>query len=503
MLTQVVNITERDDIIMPAVDLVNVRALVNDLVDFEKCGRMSFDDVANLSALLPDAAANLGIESHLTYDSSKENYHLAHEALSKGLKATLLAIITAAIAIILRFFKYRRSKDYKNGGANNEKKGSMSSAEAYRKELMKTSPVLEKQVEEFRAHMDYYNTDVGLDGMDGEVYPELISLTSSLSLMIGKFTKNPVPSFERSRDKARVGELLNDYAQLLAPGSIRYQWVQPYNFFFMTDKELNPHLRFIEDLFHFIRVNNSFANAIPELTSELMQMRFQPARRRDFQGPGTEVYIAKINHVIENVFAPAEMSKAVGITPVMGDNYQTFIIMAERFKDHLNKLFGTDLYNETHSDDEFKQARMREYYEFLTTDIHNDVGRAWNSVLIMVDQCAELLQVAEDVMVEGRKTNFLAEAKAATEELKSRYDNDMKWSDEQSKNYTSQQIENLAEMKNIGVFLTTLTRFIADFSRVVDYMTRWDDRLENLEQDMMKLCRVLIDVNKVLRKIKE
>lgn len=503
MLTQITNVIEKNDVIMPEVDLVNVRSLVDNLTQFEKAGQMSFDDVANLSALLPDAARSLGIESYLTYESSTENYKLAHEAISKGMKATLAAVIGAAIAIILRFFKYRRSKDYKDGGANNETKGSASSAEAHRKEIMKTAPVLEKQVEEFRTHMDFIASESGLDTMDGDVYPELVPLTASLSLAVTRFTNNPVPSFERGRDKARLGELLNAYSQLLGPGSISYHWVSPFNFFFMTDRESYPHQHFLESLFHFIKVNKSFATTIPDLTLQLSEMRFQPNRHRDFQGPGAEVYIQKINSIIENNFAPSEMATAVGITPIPQDNYQTFILIAEAFKDHVSKLFGTNLYSDTHGDEEFKRKRMREYYEFLTTDTRNEVAGTWTTILGMVDQCAELLTVAEDTMVAGKRVNFLAEAKEMTERLKARYDDEMRWTAEQSKHYSEQQIENLGEMKRIGVFLTTLVRFVADFSRVVDYMTRWDDKLNNLESDMQGLCKLLIEVNTSLRKIKE
>lgn len=503
MLTQVSSVVDSDAIIMPDVDLVRVRSLIDGLTGFEQAGQMSFDDVAKLSSLLPETTANLGIESMLSYESSPENLKLAHEALSKGVKATLAAVLAAAVAIIVRFFKYRKSSDYQKGGADGSTKGTASSAEAYRKEIMKTSPVLEKQVEEFRAHMEYFSIDVGLDAMDGDVYPELIGYTSSLSSLVKRFTNKPVPVFERSRDKARMGELLNDYAQLLAPGQIRYQWTEPYNFFFMTAHELHPHTQFLENLFHFIRVNNSFGTTIPELTSQLALIRFQPNRVTDHEGPNAEVYVERIRHIIENNFAPAEMAEAVGISPSMGDNFSTFLNIADRFKEHIAKLFGNDIYNETAGDDEFRQKRMREYYEFLTTDTRNVVGETWTAVTIMVDQCAELLKVAEDVMIGGRKTNFMAEAKAATEALKSRYDREMRWTTETSKHYTSQQVDNFAEMKKVGVFITTLTRFVADFTRIVDYMTRWDDRLDKLESDMVQLCKQLIEVNKILRKVKE
>lgn len=504
MMTQMSSVIEyHDDVLMPDVNLNDVQALMTKLINYDGVSEMSFDDVAHLSSLLPGVAGGLGIESLLTYESSHENFQLAHEALSKGMKATLVAVIAAAIAIILKFFKFRKSKDYQKGGAGDNKKGSLSSAEAYRKELMKTAPVLEKQVEEFRVQMEYYKHDAGLQHLDGEIYPELLGLTSTLCNAVRKFTKNPVPQFERSRDKVRMGELLSAYADLLAPGSIQYQWVQPYNFFFMSDSQLLPHMRFMEELFHFIRVNKSFENTIPDLTTELSYMRYQPARSRDETGPGAIVYITKINHVIENNFAATDMAKAVGITPVQGDNYQTFIILAERFKDHIAALFGTNIYDAGHGEDKYLQTRMQEYYDFLVNSDRNAAGTAYTDILIMADQCAELLTVATDVMVDGKRTNFLSEAKAATESLRAHYKRDMEYTTEQSKTYTSQQVENLGELKNIGVFITTLTRFVADFSRVVDYVTRWDDKLDSLESEMTKLCRILIDVNKILRKIKE
>jgi hypothetical protein len=248
MLTQVSAITEYSDVIMPEVDLVNVRKLVDNLVNCEKAGQMSFDDVANLSALLPDASRSLGIESQLTYDGSVENLKLAHEALSRGMKITLVAVITAAIALILRFFKIKRMKDFKNGGPDNTERGTMSAALAYRKEFTKTAPVMNKQIDEFRAHMQYYANDVGLETLDGDVYPGLLSLVNSVKNYTEHFTMRMIPEFDRQRDKGRMGEMLNIYADLLAPGNIGWKNIAPYNYFFMTDKDIYPHTRFLEDM---------------------------------------------------------------------------------------------------------------------------------------------------------------------------------------------------------------------------------------------------------------
>lgn len=503
MLTQVTNIIEKDDIVMPEVDLVKVRALVDNLTNFEKVGQMSFDDIANLSSLLPDASRSLGIESNLTYESSEKNLILAHEALSNGMKATLVAVITAAIALLLKFFKFRRNKNFTNGGPNDTPRASVSAAEAYRAELMKTSPVLNKQIDEFRAHMDYIVADVGLETIDGDLYPELLGLVNSVKTYTKKFTKMNVPDFERQRDKARLGEILNTYALALGPGNLQYRWISPYNYFFMTERELYPHLRFIEDMFRFIKTNHSFETTIPDLTKELGTMRFQPTRQADFEmGEASEV-IKNIFSIIENNFAPKELAKAVGLQVTSKSNYDTFLLVSETFQNHVRTLFGTDMYGDSKSDSEFKEKRMQAYYDFLTTDTRNPVGEVWLRVQEMVEQCNDLLIVAEGVMLKGGKVDFLSESKRLTEQLKLKFDNDMWGSENKSRKLDSQQVQNLADLKEIGVFITSLVRFVAEFSRVVEYTTRLEEKLDDLESNMTSFCKILIEVNTILRKVKE
>lgn len=503
MLTQVSTVIENDDILMPEVDLVKVRALVNNLVNYEKVGQMSFDDVANLSALLPDATNSLGIESHLTYESSETNLTLAHEALSTGMKATLAAVITAAIALLLRFFKYRRNKNFTSGGPDGTKRASMSAAEAYRKEMMKTAPVLNKQIDEFRAHMDYFASDAGLATLDGDLYPEMLSLVGSIKNYTKQFSRLNIPDFERQRDKGRLGEILNSYALALGPGNLQYRWIKPYNYFFMTERETYPHLRFIEDLFRFIKANRSFETTIPDLTKELGSMRFQPTRHADFEAGDAPEVIKNIFSIIENNFAPKEMAKAVGLQVTSKSNYDTFLTISQTFQEHVKVLFGTELYGDSNSDVDHKQKSMQAYYDFLTSDTRNHVGDTWLSIQEMVAQCNDLLEVAEGVMLKGGKVDFLSEAKRLTEQLKNKYDNDMWGSDKKSAKFDPQQVQNYADLKEIGVFITALVRFVAEFSRIVEYTTRFEEKLDDLESNMTSFCKVLIQANTILRKIKE
>lgn len=503
MLTQVSSIISKDDILMPEVNLVKVRALVDNLTNFEKVGQMSFDDVANLSALLPADTTSLGIESHLTYDSSNMNLILAHEALSNGMKATLAAVITAAIALLIKFFKYRRNKNFTSGGPNGTKRATVSAAEAYRKELMKTSPVLNKQIEEFRAHMDYLSSDLDLATLDGDLYPELLGLVGSIKSHTKQFTRLNIPDFERQRDKSRLGEILNSYAQALGPGNLQYRWISPYNYFFMTERETYPHLRFIEDLFRFIKTNRSFETTIPDLTRELGSMRFQPTRHADFEMGGATEVIKNIFSIIENNFAPKEMAKAVGLQVTSKSNYDTFLTINEVFQSHVKALFGTELYGDSHGDMELKRKSMEAYYDFLTTDTRNPVGDTWLSIQEMVAQCNDLLEVAEGVMLKNGKVDFLSEAKRLTEQLKTKYDNDMWGADKKAGKFDPNEVQNYADLKEIGVFITALVRFVAEFSRIVEYTTRLEEKLDDLESNMVNFCKVLIQVNTILRKIKE
>lgn len=500
MLTQVSTVIENDDVLMPEVDLARVRKLVENLVGFEESGQMSFDDIAQLSALLPDASKSLGIESLLTYENSTENFHLAHEALGTGVKATLAAVIGAAIALLLRFFKLRRDRDYVAGGPDKTVRGSVNAAVAYRKEFLKTTPVLNKQVEEFRAQLSGLASQGALNAIDGTVYPELLSLTSVLYNNVRNFTVVPVPGFERNRDKSRLGEILFAYSEALAPGKISYKWAAPFNFFFMTDQEMYKHTRFMEELFRYAKTNKIFETTIPELTIALSGVRYQVKRVQDFEGPDTEGQLNRIYDIIENSFSPNEMASATG-TPLGQNNIETFLNIVEEFKEHIAALFGTNLYTEKSGDTVFKNNRMREYYEFLTTETDNEVGGIWSSIRAMNDQCADLLKIVESVTVSGGRSSFFAEAKQMTERLQQKFEREIFMPNDPNTPYNKRDLEHHKELKYVGVFITGLVRFMADFARVVEYNTRFDDQLDGMETGMTNLCKVLLNINGVLRKI--
>ncbi len=503
MLTQVHHIVEKDDIVMPEVDLQNVRLLIDRLIDYDKVGQMSFDDFANLQALLPDACTMDGIESSLSYDPSRGNYVIAQEALSTGMKVTLATVIAAAIAVILRFFRFSKSKNYKSGGPEGTERGSSKAALAFKKEISNVAPVFDTQIETFCHLIETYSNDGTLNTIDGDLYPELLSLMGSMYNYTKNFTSVPLPAFERSRDKGRIGEILGSYGDALSLGKLQYQWIQPYNYFFMTDKDLYPHLRFLEELFRYIKTNRSFETTIPDITIAIGQMRFQPARQKDFQAPGAEESIAEIFRIIENDFAPKEMARAVGVQVTAKSNFDAFLTVLEELQAHVKVLFGTDLYENGPGDDKFKQERMRAYYDFLTKDASNPVAETWTAITILVDQCSDLLKIAEGVMTKGGRVDFLSEAKNLTEELKRRYDNDMYGSQRDSKGFTEQQIQNLADLKDVGVFVTGLVRFVAEFTRIVEYTTRFEDKLNDLNTRMTNFTKVLIQVNAILKKVKE
>lgn len=508
MLTQVHVVTEYDNIVMPEVDLSNVRKLVNQLVDFDKVGQMSFDDVAHLQALLPDACGGQGIEVNLSYGPSTENYKIAHEALTTGMKATLVTVITAAIAVILRFFKLRKvgAKGGGPGTGSKEKKaekGTKAYGLACKEEISKTYPVFETQLEEFRYLVDEFRTDGTLQTLDGDIYPELLSLMGSLYSHTKFFTNMPIPAFERSRDKHRIGEMLNSYAEALVIGHLQYQWIQPFNYFFMTDRELFKPTKFLEEMFRFLKRNRSFETTIPDLTAAIGRMRFQPSRERDFQSPGARESIDEIFRIIENDWAPKELAKALGLQVTARSNFDTFIEILEAFQTNVKILFGTDLYENGPGDDKFKQEQMQAYYDFLTKDTRNPVATTWNTIAGLVDQCYDLLNIAEGVMTKGGKVDFLAEAKNVTMTLKRQYDNDMHSNSRDFKNFDEEEIQNLADLKDVGVFITALVRFVAEFTRIVEYTTRFDDKLDDLETKMTNFTKVLIQVNQQLKKVKE
>lgn len=514
MLTQVTSVIEKNDIIMPEVDLANVHRLVTRLIDFEKAGQMSFDDIANLQALLPDAAGGYGFETGLVLESTSGNFVLGHEALSSGMKATLLAVLTAAIAVILRFFRSRkvgatggrRTSGSSDGhGATDKKaeKGTKAFGLACKQEIAKTSPVFDTQIEEFQNLINEYRSSGMLQTLDGDVHPELLSLMGSLYKYTKNFTNMPIPEFERSRDKARIGEILNTYAEALSLGRLQYQWIQPFNYFFMTDRDLYPHLRFLEEMFRFLKRNRSFETTIPDITIAISHMRFQPTREKDFQAPGAREGIDEIFRIIENDWAPKDMAKAVGLQVSARSNFDTFIEILEKLQEHTKAIFGTDLYESGPGDDKFKQSRMQAYYDFLTKDMNNPVAETWNAIGELVDQCYDLLKIAEGVMTKGGKVDFLTEAKYVTSELKSQYDRDMTYGRKDFKNFSEEEIQNLADLKDIGVFVTALVRFVAEFTRIVEYTTRFDEKLEDLEAKMTNFTKVLIQVNQVLKKVQE
>lgn len=507
MLTQVHNITEKNDIVMPEVDLSNVRKLVDRLVDFERAGQMSFDDVANLQALLPDACGGQGIEMSLTLEPSTENFKIAHEALTSGMKVTLFTVITAAIGVLLRFFRMRKVSAKGGGGGTSDRKGAEKGTTAYvvavQKDISKTAPVFDTQIEEFQHLIDEFRADGTIQTLDGDVYPEFLSLMGSLYNYTKHFTNMPVPAFERSRDKHRIGEFLNAYAEALSLGKLQYQWIQPYNYFFMTDRDLYPHQRFLEEMFRFLKHNRSFETTIPDITLAIGAMRFQPTREKDFQAPGAREGIDEIFRIIENDWAPKDLAKAVGIQATARSNFDTFIEVLEAFQGHVKVLFGTELYEEGAGKDEFKQKRMQAYYDFLTKDTRNPVAETANAIGILVDQCYDLLKIAEGVMTKGGRVDFLSEAKNLTELLKQKYDKDMYGSRQDVKNFSEDEIQNLADLKDIGVFVTALVRFVAEFTRIVEYTTRFDEKLDDLDTKMTNFTKVLIQVNQLLKKVKE
>lgn len=506
MITQVSVIVEKDDIVMPDVNLSNVRALVDNLINYNGVGEMNFDEVANLSALLPAAARSLGIENQLTYESSNLNFKLAHEALSNNMKATLAAVLAAAIAIILKFFKMRKSSSYKKSGPDNTEPGTMSAAEAYRREFTKTSPLMEKQLDEFRAHMSYYANDIGLNALDGDIYPGLSAILPSLVSLTRQFTYQNVPEYQRSRDKMRMGEIYNNCAQALAPGKVVSRNFVPQNFLFRTDEENYKDTRFFDELFRFLRVNKTIQVTIPELTRELMGLRYQPTRVKDGDLPESVKVVEMIYNVIDNSFSPAEMARAVGINDIdRSDNIEIFTAIAEKLHQHVDSLCGTEVYRKAvdrGGADEFVEKRMEEYYDFLTKDVENKTGKMWLNVCAMADECGDILKIAEGE-INNRNNNFLAVASTFTQDLQARYKSDMYNADKDSKNYNSQEINNYYDLKRIGIFITTLVRFLADLTRIVNSLSSFEERLGKVKAEMDALTKVLLQVNADLRKIKE
>lgn len=504
MITEITHITKTDDVVMPDVDLSNVRKLVDRLIEYQGVGEMSFDDVADLAYLLPDAARSMGIESQLTYEASVENFQIAHEAFSNGVKATIVAVLAASIAILLRFFKLRKDKSFKQGGPDDTEMATKSAAEAYRREFMKTAPVMDKQIEEFRAHMDYFSMDVGLSTLDGDVRPGLIPLMSPIINLTRRFSTNPIPEFNRQRDKERIGEILKLCSEALRPGKITAKSFLPVNFLFRSEQENFANTRFFDELFIYLKQNKIIEVVIPNLMEALRGVRFQPTRVKDFQHGAAREVIDEAMAIIDNGFAPFEMARAVRVSDFdVQDPIDAFVKVSEDLRKHSEAIFGTDIYNTKISrpgQQDVLVDRIQDYYDFLTKDIENESGKVWLRVVSMVEECGNLLQVAEKT-VNGRHDNFLAVAQNYTKEVQDAYERDMFNADKNSKRYNDEEIGNYYDLKRIGVFITTVVKFLAELSRIVNSLTNFELQLDKVKNDMDALTKNLLQLNEELRKI--
>lgn len=505
MVTSVGNVTFEYDVVMPDVDLSNVRLLVDRLIEYQGVGEMSFDDIANLSALLPAASRSLGIESQLTYEASAENFRLAHEAFSNGVKASIVAVLAAAIAIVIKFFRMRKDKGFSNGGPDKTEFATISAAEAYRREFMKTAPVLDKQIEEFRAHMDYFSKDVGLSVLDGDVRPGLIPVMVSMINLTRRFTTNPIPSFDRNRDKARIGDILRTCAEALKPGHITAKSFLPQNFLFRSDKENFADTMFFDELFRYLRQNKIIEVVIPNLSQALGRMRFQPRRVPDIEMGGAREVIDETMEIISNSFSPFDMAKAVRVDDYnKQDPVDAWVKITDTLRKHADSIFGTELYAEVKDrpgQSEVYEKRVQDYYDFLTKDIDNDRGQIWTRVVSLVDECGDLLALSEKA-VNGRNDNFLAIAREYANYVQQKYDRDMFNADKDSIKFTDEQIANYYDLKRIGVFVSTTVRFLAELSRMVNSLTSFELRLGEVKGDMDSLTKTLLVLNEELRKIK-